>query len=649
MEAPLTINLVLEATTVFDLDTWYHIAASYDGSLGKIYVNGQLENSQTFATPLSNSPGGQLIIGIDRDGSSNYNQAFKGCMDEVRIWNTIKSQSEIQASMNTSLIGNENNLVAYFNMEQNGGNELLDISGNQYNGPLLGNSGSNVAPQFSDSQITLLTAQEEYTICEGEELSLSISGANEYEWSPANLFNDPFSNTPTISNLSQNTMIYVTGTSGCASETLAFTIEVIPQSQEQLNIEACPGETISYLGVPLEIGASQSFTLQSTIGCDSIINVNVTEAMYISISQEVTICEGDSIFLGNTYQNTTGEYQSILPGMNTCDTLLYTSLSILPSPAIDIGTDTTVCIGTPLIIGHLFPNASYIWQNGSTEATQNITTAGSYWVEITTLEGCSLQDTIEVIHSPIQQISLGSDTILCLGENFLIAPSLSNVDYEWQDGSTASQLIVSEPGQYWLTAQSNEFCYQSDTILVDYFQEDTLDLGEDNALCIANDSIILNPGFENASYLWQDGSTNTTFTVQSAVALGSSTFYVNVISENNCFHTDTILIGTFIPLPIDLGPDSIICPGDTMIINTGTSWAASYSWQDGSTNNNFIATEEGTYWAVGTMTDGCPHSDTMVISFGDTQTFILGNDTTLCSGEELLVGQEFLNASYSPF
>jgi len=41
---------------------------------------------------------------------------FAGSIDEVRMWNIAKTQSEIQAAMNTTLQGNESNLAAYYNL-----------------------------------------------------------------------------------------------------------------------------------------------------------------------------------------------------------------------------------------------------------------------------------------------------------------------------------------------------------------------------------------------------------------------------------------------------------------------------------------------------------------------------------------------------
>ncbi|PYN52892.1 MAG: hypothetical protein DMD94_20655, partial [Candidatus Rokuibacteriota bacterium] len=66
----------------------------------KLYVNGQLVRSQAVRGPIATSTG-PLRIG----GNSIWNQYFQGRIDEVRIYNRARSQSEIQVDMNTAVGG----------------------------------------------------------------------------------------------------------------------------------------------------------------------------------------------------------------------------------------------------------------------------------------------------------------------------------------------------------------------------------------------------------------------------------------------------------------------------------------------------------------------------------------------------------------
>jgi hypothetical protein len=80
---------------VLPLNTWTHLAATYDGSTIRLYVNGSqvASTARTGAITTSTSP---LRIG----GDSVWGEYFTGLIDEVRVYNRALSQTEIQTDMN---------------------------------------------------------------------------------------------------------------------------------------------------------------------------------------------------------------------------------------------------------------------------------------------------------------------------------------------------------------------------------------------------------------------------------------------------------------------------------------------------------------------------------------------------------------------
>lgn len=83
------------APTTLPLDTWTHVAMTYNGATLRLYVNGQLAGSRAIAGPAAVSAG-PLRIG----GNAVWGEWFSGSIDEVRIYNRALSQAEIQADMN---------------------------------------------------------------------------------------------------------------------------------------------------------------------------------------------------------------------------------------------------------------------------------------------------------------------------------------------------------------------------------------------------------------------------------------------------------------------------------------------------------------------------------------------------------------------
>lgn len=118
--------------------TWYHAAVTYDAATGimNLYKNGVLVG--TAAVPAYTETNQQI-------GTFNGGNYFNGAIDEVRVWNIVRSAADILSSMNCELNGTETGLLAYYNFNQGaqGGNNtgltiLNDLVGNcPQNGTLV--------------------------------------------------------------------------------------------------------------------------------------------------------------------------------------------------------------------------------------------------------------------------------------------------------------------------------------------------------------------------------------------------------------------------------------------------------------------------------------------------------------------------------
>jgi hypothetical protein len=109
---------------------WYHAAAVNSNGTRTLYVNGVVRSiSGTPITVQANTD--ELRLGCDY--SSRY---FNGQMDEVRIWNVIRSEAEIRDAMHRQLSGSEPGLVAYYNFNITSGVTLSDLTANGHTGTL---------------------------------------------------------------------------------------------------------------------------------------------------------------------------------------------------------------------------------------------------------------------------------------------------------------------------------------------------------------------------------------------------------------------------------------------------------------------------------------------------------------------------------
>jgi gliding motility-associated-like protein len=231
--------------------------------------------------------------------------------------------------------------------------------------------------------------------------------------------------------------------------------------------------------------------------------------------------------------------------------------------------------------------------------------------KITIKDAGALIDTtnITVINIPASTISLGSDTLLCSGQVLTLLAHIpgNNVLYSWQDGSTNNTYLVSQAGKYWVTAIANG-CTSTDTIQVGFDPAPVVNLGNDTTLCDGV-SKLLDATNNNATYQWQDGSSNPTYLVEDA---GLYSVTVNI---NECKASDSIRIN-YIPKPVfNLSKDTFICKGQDIILAPLLNTSVAYLWQDGSTEPSFDAKDSGTY--ILTVTNDCgSYTDSIAIYNG---------------------------------
>ncbi len=161
-------------------------------------------------------------------------------------------------------------------------------------------------------------------------------------------------------------------------------------------------------------------------------------------------------------------------------------ITIHPLPSVNLGNDTAYCPGNSVVLDATYPNATYLWQNGSSNPTFSASQVGTYWVEVSA-NGCNASDTVLVDFITIPTLTLTGDTLICPGETVLLSAPIPNSSYSWQNNSTQNTFLVTEPGTYWLIATDDCGSY-SDTITVILDQCETV-LEMPNVLTPNNDGI----------------------------------------------------------------------------------------------------------------------------------------------------------------
>ncbi|MBK9285538.1 MAG: T9SS type A sorting domain-containing protein [Sphingobacteriaceae bacterium] len=280
-----------------------------------------------------------------------------------------------------------------------------------------------------DNGISLTVTPQTSTICSGNTLAITASGANSYSWSNgANTA--AISLTPAVYSAYTCTGSAVVGTVGACV--------VVKSAEVFVNLTptiSCPNGAICPVGGSFTLNPSGAATY--TISGGSAVVSPTTTSMY-------TI---------------TGESGAGCPSANT----VVTTVSVSNNPLVSINGPSLICIGgTPLLTAS--GALTYSWSTGSTFSAVivNPTIATTY-----TLTGyygtCTVSATKQVSVSPNPTLSAqSSHTLLCIGETATLS-AFGAGTYTWSTGGNGLTETVSPTSEttYTLTGAINGICQQS--------------------------------------------------------------------------------------------------------------------------------------------------------------------------------------------
>ncbi|MCU0434572.1 MAG: gliding motility-associated C-terminal domain-containing protein [Bacteroidia bacterium] len=268
----------------------------------------------------------------------------------------------------------------------------------------------------------------------------------------------------------------------------------------------------------------------------------------VNLGSDSTICNGlinltpDAGNAGSTYLWSTGATTQTInitaPGIYSVtvssgpnglcsdqDTLVITQ----PAQP-DLGGDTVICAGQSLLLDPGITGTQYIWSNGATTPTINVSSTGLYSVQIIN-PPCTLSTAMNLTVTPLPVVNLGNDTTLCPDESIVLNAQNPGAIHVWNTGANTQTITTSSAGSYAVTVTAQN-CSSSDTIAVATTQN--LSLDETVSLCGSFNALTLDAGNPGASYLWSTGDNTQTISIQQP-----GTYWVNV-SAPPCVLTDTI-------------------------------------------------------------------------------------------------------------
>jgi gliding motility-associated-like protein len=249
----------------------------------------------------------------------------------------------------------------------------------------------------------------------------------------------------------------------------------------------------------------------------------------------------------------------------------------------------------------LTQNSNVFDLKGATQATFIVTDG---------VTGCvSDPVTYDLQYTTPPVVTLTTDTSICPNETVMLTVEPDGGTVRWLSGETTSSIVVSKPGDYWVTV-TRDNCAVTDTVKVSEKAALKIELGPDRDLCLGGRTVVDGSNPDAISYLWNDGDTNP---IKEITQPGK---YIISVMDKFCSRitTDSVSVNiTGIPA-ILLGNDTTLCKGQTLMLKVNAGTGNSVKWQDGATTPTYPVTQSG-YYSVTVYNDCGTATDQIAVTF----------------------------------
>ncbi|KKL39753.1 hypothetical protein LCGC14_2368070, partial [marine sediment metagenome] len=370
----------------------------------------------------------------------------------------------------------------------------------------------------------------------------------------------------------------------------------------------------------------------AAVGMDSIHITVIAKPIKPDITTVgiTTFCEGDRVQLSSSagfswqwsngettrviYAKTTGSYT-----VNVIDEFGCASepsdaepVTVNPKPATPTmlaSGDTDICPGDSVDLTSS-DGDNYIWSTGESTKTIRIKTAGNYYVQTQTADGCksdtSLVTPVTIKTPPdAPTITTSGPTDFCLGDSVDLESS-AGTTWLWSNGETTRTIRVKTAGSYSAQITDGTGCLSipsADTDITTKTPPDApmITTSGPTDFC-PGDSVDLESS-AGTTWLWSNGETTRTIRVKTA---GSYT--AQITDGTGCLSipsADTDI--TLYPVPvapvITSGGSTDICENDSLLLSS--SAGTSYLWSTGEISSTIYAKSAGSYTVQVSNSQGC--------------------------------------------
>jgi len=560
--------------------TWYHLAATFDGTNLKSYKNGVLITTTVVSGTMVNSTS-PLLIG-KHPTLANY---FHGSIDDIKVWNTARGCIQISSRMNEDLVGNEIGLTVYYDCNQgiSGGvnyniTTLVDALENTNHGTLSGfglngtatSNFINGAPHNNQIVCTPLQLAIKYSF-NSSNANNDLSTNNNDEVTGATLTTDRFGNANKAYAFSGNTTDKINfGDVQAFNNAQKYTL-CMWLNQAQLDViggiwnksKNLGGSWDSFIqGRTYNNGNLYYSDLRASLGQNAISNAGLHYSLNVTANQWFHY----ALVYDGTQTGDANRVKTYLNGVYLPNT--YSNEQIFQSTTPNLS-------GGNFIVGQA--NLGYLGGNGWNGKIDDI-------FLFTNALGTSQIDNIKNLPAPpncsLTTANTAANTT-CGANNGSVSTSLTGT-YLWSNGATTQAINNVAAGAYSVTVTANG-CTATATSTVAVSTALSTTNTAANTTCGANNGSVFTS--LTGTYLWSNGATTQ---VISNVAAGA---YSVTVTSGGCTATASSTVNA----STVLSPPLISETGNTLSTPTGFAyvWYLNGSVIANQTSNTITYSQNG--------------------------------------------------------
>ncbi|MCB9071529.1 MAG: PKD domain-containing protein [Prevotellaceae bacterium] len=467
---------------------------------------------------------------------------------------------------------------------------------------------SNASHLVSVTPLPNLTITGATTVCEGNPIVLTVSGApagSTYLWSDA-------TNAVSMTTTATTTQTYTVDvtTNGC-TQTLSQNVTVVP----------LPTGVITGI-----------FTI-----CQGSTTTLTAPAGGVSYYWETTGETTRSITTDPLFGNQTYKVKIVYAG--GCEQNLTQDVTVVNPPTGTITGTTDICLDEEVNLTVTAPDAvDYTWSNGvvgSSIMSDVPTTAGvkTYWVDITNATGCTSRiiQNVNVVAKP--SATVVGPTSFCLGETLTLTAN-GGTSYVWSTGETTQSIspVINATTLFTVTVKNASGCETTVTHSVTANPLPVASISGDLDICVGESTTLTAVGGgAGGSYNWDHGAATASVTVSPTT---DTEYIVTVTDAKGCKAEARATVRVYAKPNPTISGDVSICLGEsaTLTANTGTAWF----WTPGGATTqsiNVTPSATTTYAVEVTGLGGCKATANHTVTIKDPVVGTVSGPTTSCAGE----------------